>query len=178
MNQTNLTTLGMGCFWCSEAIYQSLTGIHKITSGFTGGHVENPSYEEVCQGTTGHAEVIQIEFDPEKISYETILSVFWKLHNPTLLNRQDYDVGTAYRSIILYHSLEQKATAIQSRDQVQKLFENPIVTEIVPMTDFYPAEKHHQNFYQKNADSSYCKIIIDPKIEKLKKFQIAPKNQT
>jgi len=178
MSSLEKTTLGMGCFWCSEAIYQQLAGISKVTSGFSGGHVKNPSYEQVCGGTTGHAEVIQIEFDPKLISYETILSVFWKLHNSTLLNRQDYDVGTAYRSIILYHSLEQKATAIQSRDQAQKLFENPIVTVIVPMTDFYPAEKHHQDFYRNNSSSPYCRIIIDPKIEKLKKFQIAPKNQT
>ncbi len=171
MSSLEKTTLGMGCFWCSEAIYLQLAGISKVTSGFSGGQVTNPTYEQVCSGDTGHAEVIQIEFDPEIIVYETILSVFWQLHNPTLLNRQDYDVGTAYRSIILYHTKEQKVIAEQSKKQAQRLYENPILTEIVAFVDFYPAEAYHQNFYQNNTDFPYCRIIIDPKIEKLKKMK-------
>jgi len=171
MTSLEKTTLGMGCFWCAEAIYQQLAGISKVTSGFSGGQVKHPTYDQVCSGETGHAEVIQIEFDPEIITYETILSVFWQLHDPTLLNRQDYDVGSEYRSIILYHSEEQKITAYQSKKQAQHMYEDPISTEIVAFVEFYPADSHHQNFYQNNSDFPYCRSIIDPKIEKLKKMK-------
>jgi peptide-methionine (S)-S-oxide reductase len=169
MNSTNSTeqaTLGGGCFWCTEAIFQMLPGVKSVTSGYAGGHQDNPTYEQVCQGTTGHAEVIQVEFDPQKISLATILDTFWEAHDPTTLNRQGADVGTQYRSIILYHSPAQKDAAEKSKAAAQKNFTQPIVTEIVPLKKFYKGEAYHQNYYRSNPSQGYCRAVIRPKVEK------------
>ena len=160
-------TLGMGCFWCTEAIFQQLKGITRVTSGYAGGTTVNPTYEQVCTGKTGHAEVSQIEYDPSIITLEDILYVFWRMHDPTTLNKQGADLGTEYRSIILYSDLEQQMLAENSLKETRALFPDPIVTEIQELTAFYPAEDHHQDFYKKNANSLYCRYVIDPKIEKL-----------
>lgn len=166
-----MTTLGGGCFWCLEAVYQELQGVQSAVSGYAGGAVENPTYYQVCNGTTGHAEVVQITFDPKIITFEDILYVFWRTHDPTTLNRQGYDVGTQYRSIILYHSEQQRASAEKSKRDTDAsgLWPNPIVTEISPFTTFYKAEDYHQNFYRDNPYQPYCRAIIDPKITKLRK---------
>lgn len=164
----------MGCFWCSEAVFQQLKGIKKVTSGYCGGDLPHPSYEEVSAGNTGHAEVIQIEFDPNEISYEEILSVFWHIHNPTTLNKQGADVGTQYRSVIFYHNDEQKKIAEKTKQEAQKEYEELIVTEISPYTSFYEAEDYHKNYYKNNKEYPYCQIVIDPKIQKLK---LIAKNQ-
>ena len=164
-------TLGGGCFWCVEAVYQDLKGVRQVVSGYAGGTVENPSYQLVCTGTTGHAEVTQITFDSEIISFEELLYVFWRTHDATTLNRQGADVGPQYRSIILYHSNEQKATAEKSKQETDAsgLWPNPIVTEIVPLTNFYPAEDYHQNYYRNNPVQPYCRVVIDPKVQKFRK---------
>ena len=166
-----MTTLGGGCFWCVEAVYQELQGVQSAISGYAGGVVDNPTYYQVCNGTTGHAEVVQITFDPTIITFEDILYVFWRTHDPTTLNRQGYDVGTQYRSIILYHSEQQRASAEKSKRDTDAsgLWSNPIVTEISPFTTFYKAEDYHQNFYRDNPYQPYCRAIIDPKITKLRK---------
>ena len=166
-----MTTLGGGCFWCVEAVYQELRGVQSVVSGYAGGSVENPTYYQVCSGTTGHAEVVQITFNPSIITFEDILYVFWRTHDPTTLNRQGYDVGTQYRSIILYHSERQRVLAEQSKRDTDAsgLWPNPIVTEISPFTAFYKAEDYHQNFYRDNPYQPYCLAIIDPKIAKLRK---------
>ena len=166
-----MTTLGGGCFWCVEAVYQELQGVQSAISGYAGGVVDNPTYYQVCNGTTGHAEVVQITFDPKIIAFEDILYVFWRTHDPTTLNRQGYDVGTQYRSIILYHSEQQRASAEKSKRDTDAsgLWPNPIVTEISPFTTFYKAEDYHQNFYRDNPYQPYCRAIIDPKITKLRK---------
>ena len=166
-----MTTLGGGCFWCVEAVYQELQGVQSAVSGYAGGAVENPTYYQVCNGTTGHAEVVQITFDPNIIMFEDILYVFWRTHDPTTLNRQGYDVGTQYRSVILYHSEQQRAIAEKSKRDTDAsgLWSNPIVTEISPFTTFYKAEDYHQNFYRDNPYQPYCRAIIDPKITKLRK---------
>jgi peptide-methionine (S)-S-oxide reductase len=166
-----MTTLGGGCFWCVEAVYQELQGVQSAVSGYAGGAVENPTYYQVCNGTTGHAEVVQITFDPKIITFEDILYVFWRTHDPTTLNRQGYDVGTQYRSIIMYHSEQQRAMAEKSKHDTDAsgLWPNPIVTEISPFTTFYKAEDYHQNFYRDNPYQPYCRAIIDPKITKLRK---------
>ena len=161
----------MGCFWCTEAIYQQLKGIKKVTSGYAGGTKENPTYEQVCTGETGHAEVSQIEFDLKEISLDDVLYVFWRMHDPTTKNRQGADIGSQYRSIILYTSDEQKKVAEKSKEQAQALYSDPIVTEIKPIDVFYPAENYHQNYYNDNRDYPYCQYVIDPKIEKLKKIK-------
>ncbi len=168
-NAINTATLGAGCFWCVEAIFQELKGVHKVVSGYAGGHVENPSYEQVCSGETGHAEVVQITFDPDMISYHDLLEVFWHTHDPTTLNRQGNDVGTQYRSVIFYHDEEQKRLAEASKAAAQRLFDDPIVTEIAPLTTFYAAEGYHQNFYRRNPSQPYCRFVIDPKVQKFKK---------
>jgi peptide-methionine (S)-S-oxide reductase len=168
-NTTELATLGGGCFWCTEAIYQMLPGVKSVASGYTGGMKENPTYKEVCTGQTGHAEVIQIEYDPKVISYEKILETFWEAHDPTTLNRQGNDSGTQYRSIILYSNPAQKAAAEKSKAEAQKKFSSPIVTEIVPLTKFYKAEGYHQNYYRSNPNQGYCRAIIQPKVEKFEK---------
>ncbi|HNQ73025.1 MAG TPA: peptide-methionine (S)-S-oxide reductase MsrA [Verrucomicrobiota bacterium] len=161
-------TLGGGCFWCTEAVFQLLPGVIAITNGYAGGTTANPTYEEVCSGKTGHAEVIQVEFDPTRVSYEKILETFWEAHDPTTLNRQGNDVGTQYRSIILYHDARQKAVAEQSKTAAQRLFVQPILTEIVPFTTFYPGEDYHQNYYRSNPNQPYCRAVIRPKVEKFR----------
>jgi peptide-methionine (S)-S-oxide reductase len=167
--KTERATLGGGCFWCVEAVYQTVPGIVRVISGYAGGNVANPSYEEVCTGRTGHAEVVQIEYDPRQLSYEKVIDLFWKAHDPTTLNRQGPDEGTQYRSIILYEDESQKEIAEKSKKAAQANFKDPIVTEIVPLEAFYPAEKYHQDFYQKNPDYPYSRAIIRPKLEKLEK---------
>jgi len=168
-NSTELATMGGGCFWCTEAIFQMLPGVRSVTSGYAGGHTENPTYKQICEGTTGHAEVIQVEFDPKQIAYESILVAFWEAHDPTTLNRQGADVGTQYRSIILYHSPAQKAAAEKSKADAQKNFSQPIVTEIVPLKKFYKGEDYHQNYYRTNPNQGYCRAVIRPKVEKFEK---------
>jgi peptide-methionine (S)-S-oxide reductase len=162
-------TLGGGCFWCTEAIYEMLPGVKSVTSGYAGGQKENPTYKEVCSGTTGHAEVIQIQFDPKVISYERLLETFWEAHDPTTLNRQGADVGTQYRSIILYHNEAQKVAAEKSKAEAQAKFRDPIVTEIVPFTKFHPAEGYHQDYYRNRPNEGYCRVVIRPKVEKFEK---------
>ena len=168
-HKTELATLGGGCFWCTEALFQMLPGVKSVTSGYAGGRTENPTYKEICGGDTGHAEVIQIEFDPSLSSYEKIIETFWDAHDPTTLNRQGADVGTQYRSIILYHSAAQKEVAEKSKTAAQKNFSSPIVTEIVPLTKFYKAEGYHQNYYRANPEQGYCRAVIRPKVDKFEK---------
>ena len=160
----------MGCFWCTEAVFQRLKGVKKVVSGYSGGEMKNPSYEDVSSGESGHAEVSQIEYDLNEISYEDLLYVFWRIHNPTTMNQQGADVGTQYRSAIFYHDEEQKKLAENSKKQAQKLYDNKIVTEILPFKKFYPAENYHQDYYNKNKFYPYCQVVIDPKIKKLQKI--------
>jgi len=164
-------TFGAGCFWCVEAVFQDLKGVESVTAGYAGGHVKNPSYREVCSGTTGHAEVAQIKFDPSVISYDELLNVFWHTHNPTTRNRQGADVGTQYRSVIFYHNEEQKEAAEQSKREVDQsdLWDDPIVTAIEPLENFYKAEADHQNYYNNHPNAGYCSMVIAPKIKKMKK---------
>ncbi len=164
-------TLGGGCFWCTEAVFKRLKGIISVTSGYSGGHTKNPHYETVSSGNSGHAEVIQIKFDSQKISFSQLLEVFWAVHDPTTPNRQGNDVGTQYRSIIFYHDAEQKQEAQKSINELQNTgkFADKIVTEVLPYKNFYLAEEYHQNFYDLNPDYPYCKLIIEPKIQKLLK---------
>jgi peptide-methionine (S)-S-oxide reductase len=170
-NKLEMTTLGGGCFWCLEAIYQDIKGVHSVVSGYAGGAMANPTYKQVCSGTTGHAEVVQLTFDPEIISFEDLLYIFWRIHDPTTLNRQGADVGTQYRSIILYHDETQKAIAEKSKQEAgaSGLWSNPIVTEIAPLGDFYKAEAYHQNYYRSNSYQPYCRAVIDPKVRKFRK---------
>jgi peptide-methionine (S)-S-oxide reductase len=164
-----VATLGGGCFWCIEAAYRQLDGVYAAVSGYTGGHVENPTYEQIGTGETGHAEVVKVVFDPAKISYEKILAWFWDLHDPTTLNRQGNDIGTQYRSAIFYHSEEQKAVATASKKAAGANFKDPIVTEITKAPVFYPAENYHQNYYfQNKSNNPYCRFVIEPKLKKLK----------
>ncbi|HVU07178.1 MAG TPA: peptide-methionine (S)-S-oxide reductase MsrA [Verrucomicrobiae bacterium] len=171
-NQTEIADFGGGCFWCMEAVFERLPGVISVTSGFAGGTTENPTYEQVCTETTGHAEVTEIVFDPAKISYDQLLEVFWQAHDPTTLNRQGADVGTSYRSIILYHSEKQKLEAEKSKIAAQQNFKHPIVTEIVPLKKFWPAEDYHQKYYDNNPNQGYCQIVITPKLEKLEKKKV------
>ncbi|MBB5353096.1 peptide-methionine (S)-S-oxide reductase [Haloferula luteola] len=162
-------TLGAGCFWCVEAVFAQIEGVQSATSGYMGGTTESPTYQQVCTGETGHAEVVQIVFDPAKTSAARILDWFWELHDPTTLNRQGADVGTQYRSAIFYHSEEQKKVAEASKEAAQKEFTDPIVTEITPASTFYPAENYHQDFYfQNKTKNPYCRAVIEPKLRKLK----------
>ena len=163
-------TLGAGCFWCVEAVYQNLAGVESVVSGYAGGHVPHPTYEQVCTGTTGHAEVAQITFDPAVVSYGEILDVFWRTHDPTTLNRQGADVGTQYRSVIFYHTDEQRRIAKESKAAADAsgLWKNPIVTEIAPLTEFFPAEDYHQNYFRRNPHQPYCQMVVAPKVEKFK----------
>ena len=165
-------TLGNGCFWCTEAIFQQVNGIVKVTSGYCGGSVENPSYKQVCTGTTGAAECLHIEYDPTLISFEGLLEIFWQTHDPTTLNRQGADAGTQYRSVIFYHDQEQKEIAEKYKAQLDKsgIFVNPIVTTLEPFTIFYPAETYHQDYYNSNTGQGYCQFVIRPKLEKFKKW--------
>jgi peptide-methionine (S)-S-oxide reductase len=171
-NKIEIADLGGGCFWCMEAVFERLPGVLTVTSGFAGGTTENPTYRAVCSETTGHAEVTEIKFDPAKVSYGRLLEVFWQAHDPTTLNRQGADEGTSYRSIILYRNEQQKQIAEQSRSEAQKNFRDPIVTEIVPLKKFYPAEDYHQQYYDNNSNAGYCRIVIAPKLEKLEKHQV------
>jgi peptide-methionine (S)-S-oxide reductase len=164
-----VATLGAGCYWCIEAAYKQFEGVYDVTSGFMGGTVENPSYEQVTTGTTGHAEVVRVVFDPQKITYEKVLDWFWKLHDPTTLNRQGNDVGTQYRSVIFHHSGEQKKAAEASMAAAAPMFTDPIVTELTPASEFYPAPQYHQGYYfQNKSKNPYCKFVIQPKLKKLK----------
>jgi peptide-methionine (S)-S-oxide reductase len=164
---TEIADLGGGCFWCMEAVFERLPGVISVTSGFAGGTTENPTYDQVCTETTGHAEVTEITFDPAKISYARLLEVFWQAHDPTTLNRQGADEGTSYRSIILYRSEKQKLIAEKSKLEAQNDFHHPIVTEIVPLKKFYKAEDYHQQYYDNNTSAGYCQVVIAPKLEKL-----------
>ena len=164
-------TLAAGCFWCVEAVFGRLRGVEKVVSGYAGGTVPNPTYREVCSGTTGHAEAVQIVFDPEAISFAELLEVFWRTHDPTTLNRQGADAGTQYRSAIFCHDEAQRQIAEQSRREAEAagLWPDPIVTEIVPFTNFYAAEDYHRDYYRMNPHQPYCRLVIDPKIDKLRK---------
>jgi peptide-methionine (S)-S-oxide reductase len=168
--QTETTTLGGGCFWCLEAVYDQLEGILDVVSGYTGGHVPNPDYNSVCNGTTGHAEVVQITFDPGVIPFKEILEVFFSIHDPTTLNRQGADVGTQYRSAIFYHSEVQKVTAEEVMVEIEaaKIWPNPIITEITALDTFYPAEDYHQEYFQHNPYQGYCQVVIAPKVAKFR----------
>jgi len=166
----SLATFGAGCFWCTEAVFQQLSGVQSVTSGYSGGDLKNPTYEDICTGMSGHAEVVQVAFDPAIISYDQLLFAFWQTHDPTTLNRQGNDVGPQYRSVIFYHTDEQKIAAEASKRKLDaaRVFPGPIVTEIVPVADFYRAENYHQNYYRNNPSRGYCQFIIRPKVEKLK----------
>ena len=166
-NKTETATFGGGCFWCVEAVYVRLPGVISVTSGFAGGKTENPTYHDVCNGTTGHAEVTQIVFDPAKVSYDKLLEVFWQAHDPTTLNRQGADEGTQYRSIVLFHDEKQRLFAEKSKLAAAGNFRSPIVTEIAPFKKFYPAEDYHQGYYDANSNAGYCQMVIKPKLEKL-----------
>lgn len=165
-------TFAGGCFWCTEAVFERVEGVKKILPGFTGGNIKNPPYREVVTGRTGHAEAVQLTFDPGIISYEELLYIFFSTHDPTTLNRQQYDVGTQYRSAIFYHSETQKETAekVIAELEAQEVFNDPIVTELAPAREFYEAEKEHWEYYSKNPEQRYCQVIIDPKIKKLKEL--------
>lgn len=168
---TDTITLGAGCFWCVEAIFESINGVESAVSGYSGGAVKNPSYKEVCTGSTGHAEVVQVVYDPAVVSLTQILEVFWQTHDPTTLNRQGGDVGTQYRSAIFYHTANQKIeaeTVLQKLNEA-KVFDNPIVTEITAFSNFYPAEDYHQSYFELNGNQPYCRSVINPKVEKFKK---------
>ena len=166
-----VATFGSGCFWCTEAVFQRMKGVEKVVSGYAGGHVEKPAYKDVCSGSTGHAEVVQVHYDPSQISYEELLEIFWKTHDPTTLNRQGNDFGPQYRSVVFYHDEEQKklAEAYKQKLDEAKIWNDPIVTEITPFSNFYPAEDYHQNYYNENGAQPYCSFVIRPKIEKLQK---------
>jgi peptide-methionine (S)-S-oxide reductase len=164
---TQVATLGGGCFWCVQAVYKRIAGVKSVVVGYAGGTLANPSYEQVCAGSTGHAEVVQVEFDPQAISYAKILELFWQAHDPTTLNRQGADVGPQYRSIILYSDEDQRRAAEDSRRQAARLFPRPIVTELKPLTAFYRAEDYHQDYYAKNPYAGYCSFVIRPKLQKL-----------
>ena len=163
-------TFGSGCFWCTEAVFQQLKGVERVVSGYSGGASENPTYEDICSGATGHAEVIQVSYDPQVVGYDELLEVFWKTHDPTTLNRQGNDVGTQYRSVVFYHDEEQRRLAehYKKRLDAAGIFRRPIVTEISPVTEFYPAENYHQNYFQDNSRQPYCSSVIRPKLEKLR----------
>ena len=164
-------TLGSGCFWCTEAVFQQVKGVKSVVSGYSGGHVENPSYNQVTTGTTGHAEVCQVEYEPEQISFEEILEIFFNTHDPTTLNRQGNDYGPQYRSVIFYHTDTQKQIAERMKSELNESgqWKNQIVTEITPFSKFYPAEDYHQNFYQNNPNQGYCRYVIAPKLQKFMK---------
>ena len=169
--KTTVATLGAGCFWCVEAVFQQLKGVHTVVSGYAGGHMKNPSYADVCTGNTGHAEVCQITYDPDVISFTEILEVYWKTHNPTTLNRQGGDVGTQYRSVIFYHNEKQRTIAEELKNKINAagIWADPVITEITPFTVFYKAEDYHQEYYFQHSSQPYCSVVIAPKIEKFRK---------
>lgn len=166
-----IATFGAGCFWCVEAVFQNLRGVEKVASGYMGGNIDNPTYKQVCSGLTGHAEVIQIHYDPTQISFEELLEVFWGTHDPTTLNRQGNDYGTQYRSVIFFHNENQKhlAEKYKTKLNMERVFGNPVVTEISAASKFYLAEDYHQNYYNQNSNEGYCTFVIKPKLDKLKK---------
>jgi peptide-methionine (S)-S-oxide reductase len=168
---TDTATFGAGCFWCVEAIYQQVNGVISVASGYSGGSVPHPTYSDVCTGTTGHAEVCQIVYDPSVVSYDELLEVFWQTHDPTTLNRQGADVGTQYRSVVFYHNAYQKERAEYYKKKLneENAFGKPVVTEIAPYTEFYKAEEYHQDYYNQNSGQGYCRLVIQPKLEKFKK---------
>ncbi|MBK9272453.1 MAG: peptide-methionine (S)-S-oxide reductase MsrA [Saprospiraceae bacterium] len=169
LSNTDTAIFGGGCFWCLEAVFQDLKGVLEVTSGYMGGMIKNPSYKEVCKGTTGHAEVVRIIYNPQLISFETLLEVFWTTHDPTTLNRQGADRGTQYRSVIFYLNTIQKEISLRSMKEVaSQLWEDPIVTEVSTATEFYKAEDYHQNYYKYNSNEGYCQIVISPKLSKLR----------
>ena len=173
INNENLekATFGSGCFWCTEAVFQRLKGVNEVISGYSGGKIKNPTYREVCTGRTGHAEVVQVTYDPNIVSYEELLEVFWKTHDPTTLNRQGNDVGPQYRSVVFYHNNNQKELAEHYKKELEKsgIFRDPIVTEISPLENFYEAEAYHQEYYNTNPGQPYCSYVITPKLEKFEK---------
>lgn len=164
-------TFGTGCFWCTEAIFQQLEGVIKVTSGYSGGYVPSPTYKQVCTGTTGHAECLNIIYDPAKIGFDELLEVFWQIHDPTTLNRQGNDIGTQYRSVVFYHNQQQKELAEKYKAELNKsgAWDNPVITTLEPMKFFYPAEDYHQNYYNANTGQGYCQFVIKPKLEKFEK---------
>jgi peptide-methionine (S)-S-oxide reductase len=166
-----VATLGGGCFWCLEAVYAELDGVVEVISGYAGGTVANPSYQQVCTGQTGHAEVVKVTFDPQRISFRDVLGVFFGIHDPTTLNRQGADVGTQYRSVIFYHNEDQQGVAQEVIDEVMTaaIWSDPLVTELVPLETFYPAEAYHQNYFANNPDQGYCRVVIAPKVAKFRK---------
>lgn len=166
-----VATFGSGCFWCSEAVFDGVPGVLSVTSGYSGGTSKNPTYKQVCTGLTGHAEVVRIEFDPAKVTYGALLDLFWKSHDPTTPNRQGADEGTQYRSVVFYHSEQQKKDALQKKAELDrsKEFPGPIVTQIEPAPEFYPAEDYHQDYFRNNPGAPYCRMVIAPKLKKLKK---------
>jgi peptide-methionine (S)-S-oxide reductase len=170
--QQDTATFGAGCFWCVEAVFQRLNGVISIESGYSGGHIKNPAYREVCMGTTGHAEVCRIVYDKTKVSFDELLEVFWKTHDPTTLNRQGNDVGTQYRSAVFYHNEEQKQLAEKYKKAINEsgAYPSPIVTEISPLINYYKAEDYHQNYYNQNGQEGYCRYVIQPKVEKFEKI--------
>lgn len=172
LTKLDQATFGNGCFWCTEAIFQNLKGVEKVVSGYSGGKVKNPTYKEVCSGETGHAEVLRIYYDSKIISFDELLEVFWKTHDPTTLNRQGNDVGTQYRSAVFYHNEKQKELAIKYKAELNGsgAFSKPIVTEISPVSEFYPAEDYHQNYFNENGEQPYCYFVIKPKVEKFEKI--------
>jgi peptide-methionine (S)-S-oxide reductase len=171
-NPTSQTaTFGAGCFWCTEAVFLNVRGVTKVVSGYAGGQVKNPTYREICSGLTGHAEVTQITFDPQQVSFEELLEVFWNTHDPTTLNKQGADEGTQYRSVVFYHNDAQKQAAEEYKEQLEAshVYKSPVVTEISPLTNYYPAEGYHQNYFELNPNQSYCQYVVRPKVEKFKK---------
>ena len=171
-SKLELATFGAGCFWCTEAVFERVKGVEKVVSGYAGGFVENPTYKAVCTGQTGHAEVIQLTFDPAVISFADLLEIFWKTHDPTTVNQQGPDYGTQYRSAVFYHNEKQKETAEQYKKQLDdsKVFKRPIVTEITRFTNFYPAEGYHQDYFEENPRQAYCRAYISPKIKKFNRM--------
>ncbi|MEE8117184.1 MAG: peptide-methionine (S)-S-oxide reductase MsrA [Gemmatimonadales bacterium] len=172
MTQTEIATLAGGCFWCLEAVFADLSGVERVDSGYAGGPVANPSYEQVCGGTTGHAEVVQVTFDPDLLTFRDLLDVFFAIHDPTTLNRQGNDVGSQYRSAIFYHSPEQKAEAERAIAalEAEQVWSNPIVTEVTPLERFYAAEEYHRQFYRRNPGQPYCQVVVAPKVEKARRL--------
>ena len=171
LDKKAIATFGNGCFWCTEAIFRMVDGVIEVNSGYSGGHTPNPDYESVCSGTTGHAECIQVIFDPGKLSYDRLLEIFWNTHDPTTLNRQGNDIGTQYRSVVFYHDdlQYQEALSIMKKLEASGIFKNPIVTTLEPFKQFYPAESYHQDYYRLNGRAPYCQYVIRPKVEKFRK---------
>ncbi len=169
---TAVITLGAGCFWCTEAVFQRVKGVKKVVSGYSGGFVTDPSYNQICTGTTGHAEVINVYYDPDEVSLVHLLEIFWATHDPTTLNRQGADVGPQYRSAVFYHTpkQEQVASDLMSQLNESEIFNSAVVTEITPFTNFYPAENYHQDYFNQNGTQPYCQFVVKPKVDKLKKF--------